>query len=400
MRHLNVKLFTPSHTKAWDAYVHAHPRATLYHLSGWKNVIEKTYGHKTYYLMAMKRNFEEPDYDPAAMSHELDSNRLVGILPLVHLKHFLVGNSLVSLPFFDLGGILADHEETEGVLLAHVLELGKRLGVNHVELRNVSPLRALAKIHDIRGTNPKRLADLDSTSPTRAKVSSHAINASNLIMRTHKVRMLKELPNSSESLWKSFKSKLRSQIRKSMKEGVEARIGGRALLDHFYHVFSINMRDLGSPLHSKKMVRGVLEAFPEESKIVVVYKNKRPVACSLVVGFHHVLENPWASALREYSKLAPNMLLYWSMLEYACDNGYTRFDFGRSTPYEGTYRFKLQWGTEPHPLYWTYLSVDGKPIVADIREKWKFERAISVWKKSPVGLTKVIGPRIRKYVAL
>ncbi|MFV9692185.1 MAG: hypothetical protein ACNY01_14685, partial [Desulfobacteria bacterium] len=51
---VTVKRIQSTDTHAWDTYVYNHPHATLYHLSGWKNVIERTYGHKTYYLMAVQ----------------------------------------------------------------------------------------------------------------------------------------------------------------------------------------------------------------------------------------------------------------------------------------------------------------------------------------------------------
>ena len=54
-----VKQIEPNDSVVWDAYIDAHPDATLYHLSGWKNIIEKTYGHKTYYLIATK-NTQKP----------------------------------------------------------------------------------------------------------------------------------------------------------------------------------------------------------------------------------------------------------------------------------------------------------------------------------------------------
>ena len=56
---IQIKTITPADIAAWDTYVNAHPQSTLYHVSGWKNVIEKTYGHKTYYLMAIK-NVRDP----------------------------------------------------------------------------------------------------------------------------------------------------------------------------------------------------------------------------------------------------------------------------------------------------------------------------------------------------
>ncbi len=91
---------------------------------------------------------------------------------------------------------------------------------------------------------------------------------------------------------KSFKSKLRSQIKKPIKEGLTAKVGGPELLEDFYKVFAINMRDLGSPVHSKNLMKNVLEEFLESSRIVTVYKDDEPAACSLIVSFGDTLENP------------------------------------------------------------------------------------------------------------
>ena len=218
--------------------------------------------------------------------------------------------------------------------------------------------------------------------------------------KSHKTRMLLNLPESSEELMKSFKSKLRSQIKKPVKEGLKSKIGGLELIDDFHEVFLVNMRDLGSPVHSKKLIQNVIEEFSEKAKIVIVYKEAQPIACSLFVAFEDTLENPWASALRKYSRLSPNMLLYWTMLEYACDNGFKYFDFGRSSPDEGTYKFKKQWGAKPFPLHWQYISLDGKSIEKEISEKSKFDKAIGYWKKLPVVITRLVGPSIRKHIGL
>lgn len=395
---IKIKPLQSTDNPAWDAYVHAHPQATLYHLSGWKNIIEKTYGHKTYYLMAIKNIHQPPanQTNPSNSSNPMNSNNsmnsnnptnpsnsIVGLLPLVHLKHFLFGNSLISIPFFDLGGTLADSKETEKALLSEAINLAQELKVNSIELRHTQPLSCLNKINSKNSTN-----------------SSNPINSLTIVTKSQKVRMLLHLPQSSEILMKSFKSKLRSQIKKPMKEGLYSKVGGSELLEDYYHVFCINMRDLGSPVHSKKFIRHVLEEFPDKSRIVIVYKDNQPVACSFVVGFKETLENPWTSALRRYSDLSPNMLLYWTMLKYACENGLKYFDFGRSSPGEGTYKFKEQWGARPTPLYWHYISLDGQPLDADTSEKSKFEKAIHYWQKLPVPVTKILGPMIRKHIGL
>ena len=388
---MTVRLFQESDRTAWDEYVNSHPRATLYHLSAWRSVIAKTYGHQSYYLMAFRDSVgsvqsnalpesgsvvEKPQYQ--AVSEKPDS-RPVGILPLVHLKHFLFGNNLVSIPFFDLGGILADNQEIERALLSEAMRIGRELGVGQLELRHLEPLSCLD------GGGGASLA-------YEGKWAAQTLS--------HKVRMILELPDSPEALMNSFKAKLRSQIRKPIKEGLTAKIGGTELLDEFYGVFCTNMRDLGSPVHSKRLIENVLGEFPDHAKIVVVYKDAQPLACSLVVAFRDILENPWASALREYSALSPNMLLYWTMLEYACTQGFKYFDFGRSTPDEGTYKFKQQWGAKPTPLHWQYMSLNGRPAAGDNMDKSRFEKAIQYWQKLPVPVTKILGPMIRKHISL
>jgi len=397
---IKVKTIEQDDAPAWDEYVYNQPRSTLYHLTGWKNVINKTYGHKTYYLMAIRESegsqltahssqLSVKNYELSTISYE---PKVIGILPLVHLKHFFFGNSLISIPFFDLGGILADDENTEKALLSEVINLGQELKAKNIELRHIYPVKFFEKDSE---------ADLTGVYPV--KPESHltgAINPINFATRSHKVRMLLDLPKSSEALMQSFKAKLRSQIKKPLKEGLKSKVGGVELLADFYKVFSINMRDLGSPVHSKSLMKNVLKEFPKESRIVMVYKDDQPIACSLIVGCKDTLENPWASALRQYSRLSPNMLLYWTMLEYACDNGFSYFDFGRSSPDEGTYKFKEQWGTKPTPLNWHYISLDSQPIGEEKSEKSKFEKAIRFWQKIPVPITKIIGPMIRKHIGL
>jgi len=171
-------------------------------------------------------------------------------------------------------------------------------------------------------------------------------------------------------------------------------------LDDFYQVFSINMRDLGSPVHSKKLVQNVLMEFSKEAKIAIVYQEKKPIACGFFIGFKNMMWNPWSSALKKCSKIRPNYLLYWAMLEYASNCGYNWFDFGRSSPGEGTYKFKQQWGAHPNPLYWQYVSLNGKEVKYPGSEKTKFDKAIQYWQKLPVSVTKMIGPMIRKHIGL
>lgn len=375
-----IKYADDSHRELWDGYVRNHPHASLFHLFGWRDVIHTTYGHTTYYLMLTVCE-EVVDVAPRrAEGSRPPPEGILGVLPLVHLKHIIFGNCLVSLPFVDSGGILASCREAAEILLSEVIMLGREVGAARIELRHE---RVAAGCDDMNS------------------LGSGAANLPlKIATKSNKVRMLLNIPDSSEMLLKSFKSKLRSQISKPLKEGLTSRTGGVELLEDFYRVFLVNMRDLGSPVHSMKLMRHVLSEFSECSKIVAVYKAEEPVAAALVVGFQKVLRNPWASSLRKYASLSPNMLLYLRVLEYACDNGYQVFDFGRSSAGEGTYKFKEQWGATPVPLYWHYISLDGKLPDPESVGKERFEKATHYWQKLPLVVTRVIGPSIRKHISL
>lgn len=373
-----VKSIISDDHQKWDQFVLDNINSNLYQLSGWKKVIEESYGHKTHYLIAIEENQIEPNSDSEVTIQNSTHNRVVGILPLVHLKQFIFGSSLISIPFFDMGGLLADKNDVQHILYTKAIELAISLNVQNLEVRQT---------YDI--------SDSIDAANNFSKIESKCVTT-----KSDKVRMLIELPPSSEVLFKSFKSKLRSQIRKPIKEGLKVKIGGNELLYDFYHVFSINMRDLGSPVHSKKIIHNTINMFSETARIFCVYFEDKPVACSVVVGFKDMMQNPWASSLRQFSRISPNMLLYWKMLEYSCDNGYKFFDFGRSTPGEGTYKFKQQWGAASQSLFWHTVRISEKRQNSGSIEKNKFNRAIKYWQKMPVWAANICGPRIRKHISL
>jgi len=52
----------------------------------------------------------------------------------------LFGNSLVSMPFLNYGGLLADDEKTEMLLLEEARRLGRELKAKNIELRQIQPI--------------------------------------------------------------------------------------------------------------------------------------------------------------------------------------------------------------------------------------------------------------------
>jgi len=361
---MEIKLFTPEIKEEWDSFVINTEGGTCYHLSNWKAVFEQTYLYQTYYLYSIETN-------NANESDNLNPN-ISGILPLVLIKSVFFGRFLISLPFFDHVSVLTQSENAEIALIEKAIQIAKKENAEFIEFRYHFP----SLMNDSNGN----------------------WYGGELITNQHKLSLLLDLPSTSDELWKSFKSKLRSQIKKPMKEGLTARIGGIEEVDNFYKVFSENMRDLGTPVNDKKLFENILILFPQDSRICIVSKEKQAIAAGLVVGFKGKLHIPWASALKKFNHMSPNMLLYWTILEYACGQKYRIFDFGRSTPGVGTHKFKEQWNPRPVPLYWHYWVPNGRKKPNLNKENPKFQTFIKVWQKLPLSIANLIGPRIVKYL--
>jgi FemAB-related protein (PEP-CTERM system-associated) len=187
---------------------------------------------------------------------------------------------------------------------------------------------------------------------------------------------------------------VRNQVRKAEKSGLTVHVGGLELLDEFYKTFAHNMRDLGTPVISRRLFQQILEQFADRSRAFIVRDADRPVAASITFGYRETIEVPWASSLRSYRTSSANMLLYWTMIQYASGAGYRIFDFGRSTPDEGTFHFKRQWGAMAQPLVWEYGLIGHNKMPDFSPTNSRFSGAVHAWKHIPVWMARVVGPSI------
>jgi serine/alanine adding enzyme len=331
-----------SDASEWNAYISNNPSASVYHRAEWRSLIHETFGHKGIYFLARDNN-----------------GRITGVLPLIRLKSRLFGDFMVSMPYFNYGGPVADHPLIEDKLMNAANEYARHTGISHIEYRDNIPRDELPA-------------------------------------RTEKVNMVLSLPHDPDILWNGFSSKLRAQIRRPQRERPSLLFGGVEYLEDFYSVFSRNMRDLGTPVYSKNFFRNILHTFPGESRIITIRLDTRPVAAGFLMSHGNRLEIPWASTIRDINHISINMLLYWETLKWAILNGYSHFDFGRSSRDSGTFRFKQQWGASPVQLYWHYWLGDNTGMPSLNPSNPRFAFMIGIWKKLPLTVTRWLGPMIVK----
>lgn len=324
-------------SEQWDRFVATSAGSTFSHLAGWKEIMTRVLGHECLYLAAV---------DDAGSWH--------GILPLVRVRSIL-GHYLISLPFLNDGGPVGNRAAQE-ILVEHALAEAARSGAGLLELR---------ARHEV----PGHLA------PAYRKISVHL-----------------RLPSSVESLWKAtLRPKLRAQIRRPLKEGMVFRCGPGEL-DGFYKVFARNMRDLGTPVLPKRFFESAANAFGALVLFAAVYtKNEVPVAGACCLLWRQELEVTWASSLREFNHLSPNMLLYSRLMEEAIDREVSLFNFGRCSPGGSTHRFKQQWGGSDVPLPWPTWSRNPE-IGVPSADRPLYHLAVTAWRHLPLAIANRVGP--------
>jgi FemAB-related protein (PEP-CTERM system-associated) len=377
---ITIRFYQDIDKERWDSYVMDHPNGTFFHLIGWKVVVERTFHHKSYYLIAESNDDTatsrhratsiESDSNIALQRHDNtgtnpsnSSNAIVGVLPLFSVKSFLFCKSLVSLPFAAYGGILADNQEVANQLFEKAKGITCSDGLDYLELRN-------------------RDGGIE-----------------NLPFKELYVFFRREILEDLESNMTAIPRKSRRMIRQGEKAGLTYEFGREKLLPEFYEIFARSYHRLGSPVFSLELFKNLLRELKGQANILLV-KNPEGKSISGVLTFYYkdqVLPY-YAGSLFEYRDLAPNDYMYWQLMKYGCENGYKLFDFGRSKTDTGSYDFKRHWGFEPEPLPYQYFlnRIDEVPNLSPANPK--YQKKIEVWQKMPFWLTKIIGPHIVKYI--
>jgi hypothetical protein len=101
---------------------------------------------------------------------------------------------------------------------------------------------------------------------------------------TRKITVVRDLPHGGGPvLWKQLDGKVRSQVRRPQKEGVQVRFGVDQVAP-FFSIFARHMRDLGTPTQPKRLFEALVDAFPDDVWFGCAYLGKEAIAAGC--GFH------------------------------------------------------------------------------------------------------------------
>jgi len=334
-----VREFAESDRVRWDAFVAQCPEATFFHRSGWRDVIERAFGHRTVFLLAERRG------------------RVTGVLPLAQIKSALFGNSLISLPFCVYGGVAAEDSESADVLLDAATARAEALGVGHLECRNLRSRRPDWASSDLYVTFRKRL---------EAEVDANML---------------------------AIPRKQRAMVRKGMKAGLVSTVDTD--IDQFFALYADNVHRHGTPALPKRYFSILQECFGADVEVLTASTAQgKPLSTVLSFRFRDEILPYYAGDAPIAREYAANDFKYWEVMRRACERGIRVFDYGRSKRGTGPFDFKKNWGFLPQPLAYEYRLVRADSVPQNNPLNPKYRAFIALWKRLPLGVANRLGPLI------
>jgi len=337
---LQVRVMTPNDAVRWDEFVYACPEATFFHRAGWKEVIERAFGHHTHFLLAEENGI------------------IQGILPLAEINSILFGHSLSSLPFCVYGGIIASTEQARMALDDAAQTLAAKLAVDFLEYRNIQPFH--------------------TEWPSK-----------NLYVCFRKI-----IEPDIEANMLAIPRKQRAMVRKGIKNGLVSEIDEG--VERFFSVFADNVHRHGTPTLPMRYFVLLKEIFGKDCEILSVVKDGLILSSVMSFYFRDEVLPYYAGDTVEARNFAANDFKYWELMRRACERGIKIFDYGRSKRGTGPFDFKKNWGFEPQPLHYEYQLIRAKAVPDTNPLNPKYQLFIKTWQKLPLPVVNWLGPYIVK----
>ena len=346
LNRITVQELDQARTTAWDDFVRHAPGGLPLHLSGWRQVMQETYGYQTRYLMAQT------------------AEKILGVLPLFIVPSRLTGKRMMTMP----GGLCAANGETALQLLDHAAQIAAGEGLSSVVL------------HDSR----------EIWSQEWQAESDH-------------VFWLLPLPDTEEALWSQLDGNIRRQVRKARKNGLRAEVDrSGVLLPPFYEMFSRFTHQVGTPVFGYQFLENIIKTFPESFNIALVWHEETAVAGYYQLEMCDKMYGMRGAALPETLKLRSAYLALGEIMSDAIDNGISYLDMGRSPAGSNASKFKGQWGGQSAPIYQLTRRENGTreedSVTNQVQSDQRFQMFIQLWPKLPYSVSTRLGPKLRWHI--
>jgi hypothetical protein len=347
---MKVYQIDPTTDPRWAELVDRHPKASVFHTVGWLKALQRTYG-----------------YLPVAFTTSSPTSDLKNGLVFCHIKSWLTGNRLVSLPFSDHCEPLCSSAVDRDLLIGHLQAAFRHQHWKYLELR---PIGGFGKAGNNSGFQPLGTYYL------------------------HRLNLCPELG----SLFQSFdKGSVQRRIQRAQRALLVEKCGrSDELLKHFYALFIITRRRHRLPPIPYDWFKNLIQCQDKSLEIRVAYKEDNPIAAILTLRSKDVVYYKYGCSDTRFNQFGATPWLLWNAIEFGKSNGATEFDMGRTQEDNvGLLAFKSHWVPRPERLvYWKF------PVTSavDSSDHWKLKLAKRIFSYMPDRLLTVTGRLIYRHI--
>ncbi|MFX0203316.1 MAG: lipid II:glycine glycyltransferase FemX [Candidatus Hodarchaeota archaeon] len=343
---MGIKIIDPSTDPAWDAFVSSHRDGSIYHSSRWNEVLRQTYGYMPRYFI-----LEDPFHTVRA-----------GV-PLMVVGTRIGHRKLVGLPFTPYCNPLAKNHDDLIRLLKSVLEYKKKIKASSLEIRTKGPNHDYTDLSITRDQYfMTHILRLDSDLQ-KIKSFFHKSCIQRPLRKAEKNELILHVSTDRRDLKDFYKLQLRTRKR----HGVPPQP---------YRYF-LNMWD---ELHSP----GFMDL------LLATYKGAA-IAAIIILKFKDTAIYQNGASDERFLGLHPNHFLLWKAIKHVHGDGYSYFDFGRSSlDDDGLVQFKDRWGTKRCELVY-YFHPKASGATSTRQNNWRYKFSINFFRLLPISLSRIIG---------
>lgn len=295
-----MKLVGNVKKELWKEFVNENPKSTIYHTPEWVSVLERTFDYRSKHLFAID-----------------DSEKILGFIPMFHVKSKIFGSRLSCLPFSHICGFIGE-EKVKKEILNEAIEISEKL-------------KSKLEIRDL--VDDKRFQTIGG-------------------FYTYVLR----LSNDLKEVWSRLGRDVKRAIKKAQIDGVivENNSDSSALKEYIDLNF-VNRKNLGVPAHPSRFFENLFKELEDNMRLYLAKFKNEVIGGGLFLYFKDTVLYGYGASNPKYLKLHPNHAILWKAIEDACKEGFVYFDFGRASLNESGLRaFKLRWGTEEIALKYSF----------------------------------------------
>jgi CelD/BcsL family acetyltransferase involved in cellulose biosynthesis len=281
---IGVNGLHPLSDHRWREFLGRHPQASVFHTPEWLEALRRTYG-----------------YEPFVVTTVAPGRELRDGVVFCHVRSWLTGHRIVSIPFADHCQPLGESAESLEALLDTLREEQLRAKWKYIELR---PLPANAHWEDSRGFGRS------------AEFNFHRL----------------DLRPDPDSLYRGLhKSCVQRKIQRAEREHLAYEEGrSESILAKFYHLLVMTRRRHRLPPQPRAWFRNLVDCLGEQASIHVASKDGQPIASIFTLSYKQTLVYKYGCSDNRFHKLGGMPWLFWKAILKGKGLGAQEFDLGRS----------------------------------------------------------------------